>query len=171
MKEVGPGSEVRVSRRDFCSSRFLEKWGPYREVLADTSLIYPSPSLQELVTGWFCGECWWTWSWWWVGYQKGSWRDWEELLNVLWDVRQRGDFLPMLFFLIALHYMCYNWVRKSQKEIFPLRESCPVKLSYPSSKCSFLFLRVGEGGLGCWVGREDGFLRNGGVELLLWFQD
>lgn len=58
MKEVGPVPKVRVLRRDFCSSRLLEKWGPCREVLADPTLTYPSPSLQDLVTGSFCEECW-----------------------------------------------------------------------------------------------------------------
>lgn len=40
MKKVGPGPEVKVIRRDFCSSRFLEKWGPWRDSPAGPPLNY-----------------------------------------------------------------------------------------------------------------------------------
>lgn len=60
---------------------------------------------------------------------------------------QRRDFLPV-FFLINLTFLSYNWVSKSWKEVFPLRKSCPVKSSYPSSKCSLLARGGRDGVLG-----------------------
>lgn len=77
----------------------------------------------------------------------------------------------MLAFVTTLNFLCCDWVRKSWKGSLSLEGELPCETVVPFLKMLAPATQVEDGGPGAgWAG-EDGFLRNGGVEAHLRFQE